>query len=153
MLRNKNSGFAFLIGILAIAALVIIAILILQFARPKPMVEVMYAIDPSTIKENERSKLTVTFKNVDLKTHEIAVAFEISPRISVYGGNEYLLQDNTYTFRLEATDSDERRVFTISGNLETGTISSQYLIHFSVYVDGDKLSQNWDTPILTIREP
>ena len=151
VLRGRNSEFSWVFGIILLVAATIILISASQYFQPKQPIEVVWSLDPSTIKENERSKLTLTFNNLDLKTHEIQVFFGTSPRISIYEGNEHLLQQNTYTFTLEASDPSEQRVFTLRGTLEAGTLSSQYLIPYSVCVDGKELPKNWDEPVLTIQ--
>lgn len=152
-MRRGNSGFLPVIAVVVLVALAIFVIFMSQSFQPKPPIEVMWSLDPSVVKENERSKLTLTFSNLDLKTHEVKVSFDTSPRILVYEGNEHLLQQNKYTFVLEASDPSEQRVFTLSGNLEAGTLGSQYPILFNVLVDGNELSKNWSDPVLTIQKP
>ena len=150
-MKRKNSGVSPLIGVIILIALAAIIIVMLQPFSPKPSIEVAWSLEPPTVKENERSRLTLSFTNIDLKTYEIKVFFDTSPRLSIYEGNEHLLQQNTYAFTLEASDPSEQRVFTLSGTLEAGTLSSQYSIPFSVYIDGKELPKNWDEPILTIQ--
>ena len=152
-MRPRNSGIAPLIAIIFVVALILVSVYVVRHFSPKPPIEVAYSLEPSTIKENERSQLILTFNNIDLKTHEIGIVFAISHRISVYEGSERLLQENTYSFVLEATDPSEQRVFTVSGSLEEGTLSSQYPISFRVFVDGNELRKTWDDPILTIQKP
>jgi len=152
-LRSENSGYLRSIGIIVMAAAAIIILSTVRFYQPKPPIEIEGVLDPLTIKVNERSTLTLTVKNLNLETHEIKVIFDTSRHISIFEGNQHLLEHNTYTFILEAADPSEQRVFTLSGTLEVGTLSSQYLIAFNVYVGGDKLQKNWDDPILTIQKP
>jgi len=152
-MRPRNSGIAPLVAIILIIALIGATIYIAQLFSPKPPIEVAYSLEPSTIKEGERSQLTLTFNNIALRTHEIEIVFDISHRISIYEGSERLLRENTYSFVLEATDPSEQRVFTVSGSLEAGTLSSQYPIAFRVFVDGNDLRKTWGDPILTVQKP
>lgn len=152
-MKVGNSGISSLKVIFFLVAIAIITISIHYVPKPKPSIEVRCSLDPKTIKESERSELTLTLNNLDLRTHEIKILFDTSHRVSIYEGNEHPLQENAYTFVLEAADPSEQRVFSISGNLEAGTLSSQYPILFGIYVDGNELSKTWDAPVLTILKP
>lgn len=152
-MRSRNSGIAPLIAVILVVALIFVSVYAFRHFSPKPPIEVVYSLEPSTIKEKERAHLILTLNNVDLSTHEIGIVFDISHRISVHEGSERLLQENMYSFVLEAADPSEQRVFTVSGSLEEGTLSSQYPISFRVFVDGNELRKTWGDPILTVQKP
>lgn len=152
-MKKAKSGLAS--AVVAIILLIIFAGIMAYFSqvgRQKPPVEVSSSIEPSTIKENKQAVLYLTFKNVDLRAHEITVTFKVGPRISIYEGTESLLQQNTYSFDLEASNPSEQRAFGISGTLEPGTLSAQYSIAFTVTVDGKDEPKHWTEPVLTIQK-
>lgn len=153
-MKNAKSGLAsVVVAIILLAVLAgILAYVFSQFGEQKPLVEVVSSLEPSTVKEGERAMLVLNFKNVDLKTHEITVTFSVGPHISIYEGNELPLQQNRYSFVLEASNPSEQRAFGVSGTLETGTLSAEYLIAFNVSVDGQDEQKHWSEPILTIQK-
>jgi hypothetical protein len=122
----------------------------LQALLPKPSVEVHLSLDPSTIKENQSARLTLSLKNLDLKTHQLTIVFNVNPRIQVYAGTEQLLQNYTFSLRLEASQPADERVFTMTGSLEPGISSSDYPISLNVYDNGNELNKAWDDVTLTI---
>lgn len=141
------------IGFVVVIAIILITMTALSpLSKPRPPVGVLISLDPTIIRENETSKLTLSVENSDLKTHIITSFFDTSPRISIYAGNEQRLHDNTYSFTIEASDPSEERVFTVTGSLDEKVSSSDYPIALHVYVDGNALSKAWDDVVLTIRK-
>jgi hypothetical protein len=150
-LKNSDSGSAIAIVVIALLIVAIAAVSLLNAHHPESPIEVLGSLEPSTIKVGERSKLTLTFNNLDLKTHEVTLIFNTNPRILIYEGSEQLLQNNSYTFILEAADPSETRVFTLTGNIESGILSANYPIAYSVHADGNRIQQSWSDAILTIQ--
>jgi hypothetical protein len=124
----------------------------LHALAPKPPIEVHPSLNPSTIKEEESAQLTLSLKNLDLKTHQIKIVFDVNPRIVVYAGTEVLLQDHTFSLTLDASKPSEERVFTMTDLLETKISSSNCPINLKVYVDENELSKTWDDITLTIKK-
>ena len=150
-MTKKNSGVAQVILVVILAVIIVVAILLSIPKGPKPPIEVRCSLASSTINENEFSVLTVSIKNLDLKTHKITLVFDASSRISIYAGTERLLQQNMYTLTLDATDPSQQKVFTVSGSLDQKVSSAQYPLVLKVYVDGNELKKNWDDLLLTVK--
>lgn len=155
--RGKKEGYiisnnkgTLLLAMLALAFVVIIATP--SIFKPKAPIEVAVSLNPTSIKENETSKLTLSVKNTDLKTHTIRFVFDTNPLIAIYAGSEQLLHNNAYSFAIEASDPSEERVFTVAGSLDEKVSSSDYPIAVHVYVDGNALSEAWNDVVLTIRQ-
>lgn len=138
--------------IIILVVVFFIALVLPPMLAPSPPISVKSSLDPSTIRENERAKLTLSFENSDLKTHDIKLVFDTSPRILIYAGTEQLLQDKTYSFTLEAVDPSEERVFTVTGSLEEKVSSCEYPINLKIYVDGNELQKTWDDIVLIVKK-
>jgi hypothetical protein len=146
-------------SLMTVALFMIAAIALFAFVEgglnallPKPSVEVHLSLNPSTIRENEIAQLTVSLKNLDLKTHQLKLAFDINPRILVYAGTEQLLQDDTFLLTLEASQPSDERIFTMTGVLEAKSSSCDYPISLKVYENGNELSKTWNDITLTIKK-
>ena len=150
-MRRRNSGLGQIILIVIFAAIIFVLVISFVPKGPKPPVDIECSLDPLTITQNERSLLTISIENLDLKTHEIKFVFDASSRISIYAGTERLLEQNTYAFTLDATNPSERKAFTMSGSLDQKVSSAQYPILLKVYVNGNELAKNWDDLLLTVR--
>jgi hypothetical protein len=148
-----KSAIPSIIGVLAVLVLSGIAITSLPAAlRPKPPIEVNASLSPTTVRENEVARLTLSLKNLDLKTHEVYIVFDVNPRMLIYAGTEQLLENNTFSLTLEASRSSDERIFTLTGFLEGKISSSDYPVSLKIYVDGVQLSKTWDDLTLTIKK-
>lgn len=146
--------------VLALALIVAISMAYGVYQRypvPKPPIEISkLSIEPSPVKEGEKSILIVSVKNLDLKTHEIKFIFDVGPRVLMYAGAEQLLPKSNsfyvYTFTLEAADPAEERVFAVTTTLEEGISSADYTLSLMVFIDGEELRKTWDDLALTVRK-
>jgi uncharacterized protein (DUF58 family) len=149
----SKSAMSSIIGVVLILAFFGVIMTVLPGAlRPKPPIEVNVSLSPTTIKENEIAKLTLSLKNSDLKTHQIRIVFDTNPRILVYAGTEQLLRDYTFSLTLEASKPSDERVFTMTGVLEERVSSSDYPVTLKIYVDGNELAKTWDDAVLTVKK-
>jgi len=149
-MKKGKIGLAPVVAVLALLFVIVAIVAISSFPEQKSSVEVQCSLDPSTIRENGHTTLIVTFKNADLKTHKITIAFSQRSHIRIHKGNEAPLQDNKYAFVLEATDPSAKKAFGISGNLDADILSAQFQVSFDVAVDGKMLRKDWADPVLTI---
>ena len=125
-------------------------------ALPKPPIKIKeYSIEPSSIKAGKSATITMTIKNVDLKTHEISLYFKVSPRVIIYTGAEQPLPYSdsryVYTFSMSAEDPTEDRAFTLTATLESGSSRADYPIVLEVKVDGRIIQKNWKDITITVK--
>ena len=150
MKGNKSGSTRLIFLFIIVAAAVLLIVIFSEPApNPDPIVTVTASLNPSTVKERESATLTLEFENNDLEQHQISCAFETNPRVSLYAGNQ-LLSDNNYSLTIDAGDPAEERELTVKGFLEEGVSTADYIISLSLYVDGNKISQESQIITLTI---
>lgn len=134
--------------------IIIFAAVFLLYENPsdeKSSVTLKATLNPSTVKVGENSRLTLEFKNQDLESHQISCTFEANPKVTIYSGNEPLV-DNKYSFTLEPADPAEERIFNLNALLEEWVSGSEYTIYVSLHVDGDEIVEQSQKLTLSVKE-
>ena len=153
-MKREKSGIGRIILIAFLVFILIIVFAILFYKNPlnqKSPVTLKASLKPSTVKVGENSMLTLEFKNQDLESHQILSIFKANPKVTLYSGNDPLV-DNEYSFNLEASDPAEERIFNVNALLEELVFSSEYTIYVSLYVDGEEIVEESQKLTLSVKE-
>lgn len=140
LMRNRNSGFFFMILIaMSVVLLVVVSFSLNQ--TPTPIVQVKdYSINPNKISLNNQATLSFSLKNDDNKnTHYITVYFNTSSSVTLLMGTSPLPIGNGDSPYFTATlDPSQQSTFylTVTGTLPSQTSSSTYPIVLNFFVDG-----------------
>ena len=152
-MRRRQSDYSWLAIILI--ALAIVAVLIIYFTYEPDSnlpLKISYSLDPSTIKENEPTKLTFSITNANKTFHEVQFIFNTDPGLSIYAGTEELLPNNNYNFTIGDYETDQVREFTIIGSLEENIESTRYQIQLQVNLDNQIVPELTKNIYLTVTE-
>jgi hypothetical protein len=152
--EREKSGIKRIILLAFLVFVIIVFVTILVYENPselKSSVTLKVSLNPSTVKVGENSRLKLEFKNQDLESHQISCTFKANPKVTIYSGND-LLVDNHYSFVLEASDPAEERILNVNALLEEWVSSSEYTIYISLYVDGDEIAEESQKLTLSVKE-
>ena len=152
-MRRRKSDYSWIAIILI--GIAIVAILIAYFSfEPKSNLplKISYYLDPSTVKENEPTKLTFSITNVNETFHEVQFFFNTDSKLAIYAGTDELLPNNIYNFTIGDYEADQVREFTIIGSLEENIARSRYQIQLQVSLDKQIVPELTKNIYLTVTE-
>jgi hypothetical protein len=141
LMRNRNSGFLFMM-ILAISIVAVLSYsIILSQTPPPPAVEVKaLSISPDNIHTGNQASLSFTLQSDDSKnTRYVTVYFLASPSVTLWTGSSPLPVDQSGTPYFTATlypSQQSTYVITTTGSLPGQTFSSTYPITVNFFLDG-----------------
>lgn len=152
-MKKKNDGNIGIVFLVALTMVVIAtAIITLDYEQEaEPTIDISSSLTPNPISETEKATLTLSVENLDLSTHQIKFEFEINSFLTIHAGASESLNDNSYTFTLDASDPHEDRIFTVSGSVGEKTTSSNYVISVNVYVDGIQVPEEKQEIEITVQ--
>jgi len=152
-MRRRKSDYSWIAIILI--GLAIVAILIAYFSfEPESNLplKISYSLDPSTVKENDPTKLSFSITNVNETFHEVQFIFNTDSRLAIYAGTDELLPNNIYNFTIGDYEADQVREFTIIGSLEENIARSRYQIQLQVSLDKQIVPELTKNIYLTVTE-
>jgi hypothetical protein len=152
--ERKKSGIRRILLIAFLVFVIIVFVVILVYENPselKSSVTLKASLNPSTVKVGENSRLKLEFKNQDLESHQISCTFKANSKVTIYSGNNPLV-DNRYSIVLDASDPAEERIFDVNALLEEWVYGSDYTIYVSLYVDGNEIGEESQKLTLSVKE-